>query len=275
MKKQKQYMTPDEARRLFRKRKPSGQDVGRLWVYIQVQNLLSVTFERQEADSEILSPQFLNKLAMFKTHLFSADRQSGITNQDGDLGLEIDHEQMYENMKICLMTAFQEYWQVMTLCSEAISILKNLYAGIFYSDNSELFEISQSDIEKVFDNFSENLESHVYYVNATNHSFDLLSERYLIDLTGLKLCTEDLRNAVNTLIRKFNVLISAIEDKEHPFTETISQISEQCKNLDYEKMIEIPANREEEAQRILKKRLPYFGGDNLNTVICLWEKKEE
>ena len=274
MKKQKQYMTPDEARRIFRKRKPSGYDVGRLYIYIQVNQLLTFAFENPNADVEIYSADYLNKLAVLKTHVFAIDgSRAGIDPQSETLA-EFDCEMMYTHMKTNLQTSLQEFWKAETLCSEALNEFKNLYNRIIYDCKSELFELSKERTDDLFSNFHENLESHVYYVHAVNHSMDLLSDRYLIDLSALKNNVEDLQKAVSTVTKGFNILISATAEKSHKYTEIISKIAEQCGNLDFEKLIAIDPDRERKAQLLLLKRLPFASGEDLNTTLCVWRRKE-
>lgn len=275
------YMNNEEAMKICRKKKPSGRDVGRLFLYRYCMDLLSRYDAGKPIDKEVLDPKVSNKLALFKTQLFTADRQAGIDNEAGELGIYTDHEYVFSYVEKHLQTALAEYWRAVALGNMARVTVEKIYIQLKYkgTENPLFEEVTETEFSQFKYIVEEGIEASAYYVNAFNRSLDLLTERYKIDLSNLKVDADpngsDIKGVVGILQNRFRVLCCLFNNSDN-LTEQQKQIhsfiDKNLHTIDYEKITAIPADREEKAQKMLKNRLPFFNG-SMNKILCVFQKK--
>lgn len=275
------YMNNEEAMKIYSKKKPSGRDVGRLFLYRYCMDLLSRYDAGKPIDKEVLDPKVSNKLALFKTQLFTADRQAGIDNEAGELGIYTDHEYVFSYVEKHLQTALAEYWRAVALGNMARVTAEKIYIQLKYkgTENPLFEEVTETEFSQFKYIVEEGIEASAYYVNAFNRSLDLLTERYKIDLSNLKVDADpngsDIKGVVGILQNRFRVLCCLFNNSDN-LTEQQKQIhsfiDKNLHTIDYEKITAIPADREEKAQKMLKNRLPFFNG-SMNKILCVFQKK--
>ena len=273
------YMNNEEAMKICRKKKPSGRDVGRLFLYKNCMDLLSRYDAEKPIDKEILDPDVSTKIALFRTHLFVVDREAGIDNEGGETGIYIDHEFAFNYVEKHIQTALAEFWRVMALGNMARVTAEKIYIQLKYkgTENTLFEEVTESEFSQFRYIVEEGIEASAYYVNAFNHSLDLLSERYRVDLSNLKVdVNQDIKGIVWILQNRFRVLCAMFNNSDN-LTEQQKQIhafiDKNLHTIDYEKITAIPADRENKAQEMLKSRRPFFKG-SMNKILCVFQKAE-
>ena len=276
------YMDNAEAMKICRKKKPSGRDVGRLFLYKNCMDLLSRYNAEKPIDKEILDPDVSNRIALFRTHLFVVDREAGIDNEGGETGIYIDHEFAFNYVEKHIQTALAEFWRAIALGNMARVTVEKIYIQLKYkgTENPLFEEVTETEFSQFKYIVEEGIEASAYYVNAFNHSLDLLTERYKIDLSNLKVDAEpngsDIKGTVGILQNRFRVLCCLFNNSDN-LTEQQKQIhsfiDKNLHTIDYEKITAIPADRERKAQEMLKSRRPFFKG-SMNKILCVFQKAE-
>lgn len=270
----------NEMMRISRKRTATGEEAGRLYMFDQVMGMLYRAGNTK--DWVMLDPKVKSSLAKFVTRLWTSDAEKGIDDESGEYGVYIDYEKAFEFIRTRYQTALTEFWRVIALSNMVIVVLGKIYIQINRQTvekwQNKLFEdITEKDYKECKCILEKGIEMSAYYCNAYNHALDLITDRYKVTVTGLKMDMEDIRDAVKEIqVRVVDLLtgLNAMQNKSEMLSNFTDLLGRTLHTLDYERITEIPADREKKAQEMMNKRLPFFSG-RLNDILCVYKERKE